>query len=164
MTRCCHVFLRRLSAVNVWALSASCALLLWGANSSLMYAESPEPAVEVHLFLDLDKDGGMSYEEFVQSLDTKSMDALDSNHDGFLSEAEVKSQSSTAQNSIILRFSEIDTDGDKRVSAKELETATRKSPRVRVLYDALDVDHNNRVSPSEVQNPSLGVGLLRIEF
>jgi hypothetical protein len=65
---------------------------------------------------------------------------------------------------ILLRFSEIDTDGDKRLSAKELEAATRNSPRVRVLYDALDVDHNNRVSPSELRNPSLGVGLLRIEF
>ena len=164
MTRCCRVLLRWWSTVSVWTLAASCALLLWGANGSLTHAESPEPAAEVNLFLDLDKDGGMSYEEFVQSLSTKSMDALDSDHDGFLTEAEVKSQSSTAQDAIILRFSEIDTDGDKRVSAKELETATRKNPRVRVLYDALDVDHNNRVSPSEVRNPSLGVGLLRIAF
>ena len=70
----------------------------------------------------------------------------------------------TAQNSILLRFSEIDTDGDKRLSAKELEVATRKSPRVRVLYDALDGDRSNRVSPSELRNPPLGVGLLRIEF
>ena len=164
MTRCCRVLLRWWSTVSVRALSASCALLLWGANGSLTHAESPEPAAEVNLFLDLDKDGGMSYEEFVQSLDTKSMDALDSDHDGFLTEAEVRTQVSAPQNAILLRFSEIDMDGDKRLSAKELEAATRNSPRVRVLYDALDVDHNNRVSPSEWRNPSLGVGLLRIEF
>ena len=164
MTECCRVLLRWLRTVSVRAVLASCALLLWGAAGSLTQAESPEPAAEVNLFLDLDKDGGMSYEEFVQSLDTKSMDALDSDHDGFLTEEEVRTQVSATQNSILLRFSEIDTDGDKRVSAKELEAATRKSPRVRVLYDALDVDHNNRVSPSELRNPSLGVGLLRIEF
>ena len=164
MTRCYRVLLGRLSAVSVRTVLASGALLLWGATGSLTHAESPEPAAEVNLFLDLDKDGGMSYEEFVQSLDTKSMNALDSDRDGFLSEEEVKSQNSTTQNSILLRFSEIDTDGDKRLSAKELEVATRKSPRVRVLYDALDVDRSNRVSPSELRNPPLGVGLLRIEF
>jgi Ca2+-binding EF-hand superfamily protein len=158
------VLLGPLRAVRVRAVLVSGAFLLWGPTSSLTYAESPAPAAEINLFLDLDKDGGMSYEEFVQSLDTQSMTALDSDHDGFLSEEEVRTQVSTAQNSISLRFSEIDTDGDKRLSAKELEAATRKSPRVRVLYDALDVDHSNRVSPSELRNPPLGVGLLRVEF
>lgn len=164
MIRSCSVFLRRLSILGGRVASVLGALLLWGANGSLIYAESPEAPVEVQLFLDLDKDGGMSYEEFVQSLDTQSMAALDRDHDGFLSEEEVRVQSTAPQNSIPLRFSEIDTDGDKRLSAEELEAATRKSSRVRVLYDAMDVDHNNQVSPSEWRNPAPGIGLLRIEF
>jgi len=164
MMKVCRVLLRRWHAVSLWAISVSWTLLTLGVNTSLAQAESPGSAAEVQLFLDLDKDGGMSYEEFVQSLDTKSMDALDRDRDGFLSEEEVKTQSQATQNSISLRFSEIDTDGDKRLSAKELEAATRKNPRVRILYDALDVDHNNRVSPSELRNPTPGVGLLRIEF
>jgi hypothetical protein len=158
------MLLRRLSLASVPAVAASCALLLWVIIGSSAHAESPERAAKVDLFLDLDADGGMSYEEFVQSLATKSMNALDSDHDGFLSEEEVKSQSSTAQSSILLRSSEGDVDGDKRLSAKELESATRKSSRVRVLYGALDVDHNDRVSRSEWRNASTGVGLLRIEF
>ena len=166
MTRFCHMLLPWLRVVGVWTLVASCALFLWSADDPLAHAEPPESAAEINLFLDLDKDGGMSYEEFVQSLDAKSMEALDSDRDGFLSEEEVRGQNSSAQNpsSILFRFSEIDTDGDKQLSAKELEAATRKSPRVRMLYDTLDVDHNNQLSPAELRNPSPGVGLLRIEF
>ena len=158
------MLLRRLSFGAVRAASASCALLLWSVGGCSSHAASPEPAAEVDLFLDRDTDGGMSYEEFVQSLATKSMDALDRDRDGFLSEAEVGSQSSTAGNSIALRFSEGDADGDQRLSARELESATRKNSRVRVLYGAMDVDHDDRVTRSESRNASTGVGLLRIEF
>jgi hypothetical protein len=163
MTGCHLVLLGGLMTVSVRVLVA-CILLLSGAHGSLARAASSEPTAGADLFLDLDGDGGMSYEEFVQSLDTRSMDALDGDRDRFLTEAEVRAQSTTAKDSIRLRFPEIDTDGDERLSAKELEAATRKNPRVRVLYDTLDVDHNNRVSPSEWRNRPGGVGLLRIEF
>ena len=146
------------------SVSASCALLLWGVTVSVTHVASSEPATGVDLFLDLDTDGVMSYEEFVQSLATKSMDASDRDHDGFVSEVEVRSQRSTAHDSIPVRLSEGDADGDRRLSARELESAARKSSRVRVLYGALDVDHDDRVTRSEWRNTSTGVGLLRIEF
>jgi hypothetical protein len=35
MTECCGVLLRRLRTASLRAVSASCALLLWGANGPL---------------------------------------------------------------------------------------------------------------------------------
>jgi len=148
------------------AISVIFTLWLWGSCIPIARGESPESATEVNLFLDLDSDGAMSFEEFIQSLDAASIQQLDSDHDGILSEEEVRAQKSSVESpsSVILRFSEIDTDGDKRLSTKELEAAMRKSSRVRILYDALDIDHNHQLSPAEARKPPLGVGLLRIEF
>ena len=152
--------------LGVQATSVFFSLYLWDSCVLIANAEPPESVTEVNLFLDLDKDGAMSFEEFVQSLDATSIQQLDSDHDGALSEEEVRAQkpSVNSPSSVVLRFAEIDTDGDKRLSAKELEAAMRKSPRVRILYDALDIDHNHQLSPAEARKPPLGVGLLRIEF
>jgi hypothetical protein len=135
------------------------ALLLWAIDGSSSHAA----ADDVDYFYDPDRDGAMSYEEFVHSLHTKTLEELDRDRDGLVSEAEGKTQDAPADGSIDVRFSEIDTDGDAQLSAKELEAATRKSRKVRVLYDAMDADHDDRVSPSEWRR-SPRVGLLRIEF
>jgi hypothetical protein len=149
---------------SFWALLVGCAWLLLGcASGTPSHAAPPEPASAVDVFLDLDRDGAMSYEEFVRSLTTNTMEALDGDRDGLLSEAE-GSAPSTAESSIELRFSEVDTDGDARLSAKELEAATRKSRRVRILYDAMDADRDDRVSSPESRRSAPHVGLLRIEF
>jgi len=150
--------------LSVWIALASCVLMESVACRVPAHAESSEPAAEIDLFLDLDRDGAMSYEEFVQSLSTRSMKALDRDRDGFLSETEVKAQTPTMQNFVPLRFSEIDTNGDQRASGKEVEAATRKSPRVRMLYDTLDADRDDRVTPAEWRRRPPGLGLLKIEF
>jgi hypothetical protein len=144
------------------SIALAACILLWSASSSPTRADSSLPTTAS--FLDSDGDGVMSYEEFVRSLATTSMQALDRNGDGFLTQAEVKPQGPEAQSSVHLRFTEVDADGDSRLSAKEVEAGTRKSPRTRILYDTLDVDRDDRVSSSEWQSRSPGLGLLRIQF
>ena len=129
--------------------------------------QTPPP---VEIFLDFNKDGVVSYEEFCQGLTAQTIKEDDQDKDQLLSEDEIreKNASTSDSQSPVITFSAADTNHDKKLTAPELEQAARRSPQVRTLFDGLDANHDGFLSREELRiSPTTRIpliNLLRIEF
>jgi Ca2+-binding EF-hand superfamily protein len=124
----------------------------------------------VELFLDFNKDGVISYEEFCRGLAAQTLKDGDQDKDQLLSEDEIreKNASTSGLQSPVITFSAADTNHDKKLTSPELEQAARKNPQVRTFFDGLDTNHDGFLSREELKiSPTKKIpqiDILRIEF
>jgi Ca2+-binding EF-hand superfamily protein len=130
---------------------AAAALALGSPAAAQQAASAPKP---------------VSRAEFIARID-QSFKAIDTNHDGFLSAAEIQAeQNRELQNvraalSAKLRaaFNQLDTNKDGQLSfaefsAQTLSAVTAKSTAQQLLQQ-LDTNHDGKVSAEEFRNPKL---------
>jgi Ca2+-binding EF-hand superfamily protein len=96
--------------------------------------------------LDKDGDGRISRDEAAAAPRlAQHFDAIDTNHDGFLTKDELEAAHQAMQKA---HWAKIDTNGDGRISREE---AQANAPRLAQHFDQVDANHDGFVSPEELK-------------
>jgi Ca2+-binding EF-hand superfamily protein len=74
-------------------------------------------------------------------------DAMDANHDGLLSKAEVTAYFDNLRQQIEAKLRAADTNGDQQISREEAQAAL---PMVYAMFDFLDADHDGQLTKLEL--------------
>jgi Ca2+-binding EF-hand superfamily protein len=97
----------------------------------------------------------VSRADFIKKIDA-GFAALDTNHDGFLSPAELQAaQTRTIQQRLLGQFKQLDTNHDGQLSFAEFAAAAHPNVSVEQLVQRLDTNHDGKVSADEFHAPQL---------
>ena len=77
----------------------------------------------------------------------KHFDAMDANHDGLLSKAEITAYFDQIREQIAAKLRAADTNGDQQISREEAQAAL---PMVYALFDFLDADRDGQLTKEEL--------------
>lgn len=148
-------------AVCVALLAVALACSSWPADPVL----AEESRLSVTDIRDLDGDGLLSFDEFVDGVAKETVESADADHDLFLSPSEIRApeKREAEENATTLSFADVDTNRDGKLDAAEIEKAAAKDRRLRLLFDTLDKDHDDKLSRQE-RRSAPGLGVLRIDW
>ncbi len=142
---------------SAWVVRASCLAGLFGPLC-LAHAAGNTPADSG--LIDLDGDKRISYDEFVHSAAVKAMrDVMDADKSGKLSRSEVQaSGAGSANETVRLEFSKIDSNGDGQIDMDELKKPLAEHPQMKKAFQDLRgcKDKDGYLSGPELQGYDTG--------
>jgi Ca2+-binding EF-hand superfamily protein len=131
-----------------WVVRASCLAGLFGLVC-LAHAAGNTPADSG--LIDLDGDKRISYDEFVHSVAVQAMRDMDADKSGKLSRSEVQaSGAGSANGTVQLEFSKIDSNGDGQIDMDELKKPLAEHPQMKKAFQDLDRDKDGYLSGPEL--------------
>ncbi|MDT8999019.1 EF-hand domain-containing protein [Paucibacter sp. APW11] len=121
---------------------------VWGltflaAGTSAWAQAAPSRSRAIFDALDRNHDGFVSIDEFHKDI-VASWQALDLNHDGFISDDELQTLPSRARSLLLSSLKHADANGDHRITFKEVVQARMQA------FDAADSNHDDRLSLNEL--------------